>query len=175
MSAGWGTESAVVSARMSWWCGLLVRMDEARDRAIDPKDDPEYLTLSAAGKECGVSVGVLRKDRRLVEGVARTKSGHAYLHREHVPSWSQIESLFLEMYHRQLRRVEKMMKVLESEVEAVRFDLNEASAPLLLAAADVGYGQSSGRTLSSALGTLNREVLALTVIRSHLDEMGRTV
>ncbi|MDF3309600.1 hypothetical protein P3H15_31775 [Rhodococcus sp. T2V] len=151
---------------------------------VDPKADPEYLTLSAAGKECGVSVRVLREliqDRHLVAGVARTRAGHAYLHRDHVPSWSEVEALLVQMYQRQLARLEKAMRVLESEVEAVRFDLNEAKAdpnePLgddLLAAADYAYGQS-GKTLSGAVSKLNSEVMALAVVRAHLDEVRRTV
>ncbi|MGV9747883.1 hypothetical protein ACWDTG_23685 [Rhodococcus zopfii] len=98
---------------------------------IDPKDNPEYLTLSQAGKECGVSVTVLREliqECKLVAGIARTKNGHAYLHRDHVPSWSQIEAILAQMYLQQLARVEKAMKNLEVEVEAVRFDLSEVHA-----------------------------------------------
>lgn len=56
---------------------------------IDPRDSPEYLTLSQAGKEGEVSVRVLQEliaERKIVDGVARTQSGHAYLHRDH--SWS---------------------------------------------------------------------------------------
>ncbi|MBH0120015.1 hypothetical protein I0Q12_11010 [Rhodococcus sp. CX] len=98
---------------------------------VDPTEHPDYLTLSEAGKECGVGMRVLQKlvrDRRIVEGVARTKRGTPYLHRDHVPSWSQIEAILAQMYLQQLARVEKAMKNLEVEVEAVRFDLSEVHA-----------------------------------------------
>lgn len=67
----------------------------------DPKDDPDYLTLPEAGKERGVGVSVLQeliRARTLVDGVVRTKLGHAYLHRDHVPSWSEVESSLAQMY-----------------------------------------------------------------------------
>ncbi|MEY1677904.1 hypothetical protein AB4Z55_27415 [Gordonia sp. ABKF26] len=56
---------------------------------IDPRDDPEYLTLSAAAKEAGVRVQVLQmliQDRKITDGIARTRNGHAYLHRDHLPT-----------------------------------------------------------------------------------------
>ena len=150
---------------------------------IDPRDTREYLTVSRAGKECGVSVRVLQEliaERKVVDGVARTKNGHAYLHRDYVPSWSQVESFLVGMYRRQLDRVEKAMKHLEAEVEAVRFDLNEALAdpdgPLgdeLIAAGE--YGRDNRKTLAGAVSTLNSEVMALTVVKRHLAEVRRTV
>ncbi|MCD2115085.1 hypothetical protein LQ384_28860 [Rhodococcus rhodochrous] len=150
---------------------------------IDPRGNPEYWTLSQAGKECGVSVRVLQEliaERKIVDGVARTKNGHAYLHRDHVPSWSQVESILAGMYRRQLDRVERAMKHLEAEVEAVRFDLNEALAdpdgPLgddLIAAGE--YGRDNRKTLAGAVSTLNSEVMALTVVKRYLVEVRRTV
>lgn len=108
--------------------GTVPRIEQSR---IDPKNNPEYLTLSQAGRECGVSMPVLREliqARRIVAGVARAKNGHAYLHLDQVPGWSQIGSIVSEMYCGQLDRVEAAMKNLETEVEEVRFDLNEALA-----------------------------------------------
>ncbi|MFD6677625.1 hypothetical protein ACFWDA_25105 [Rhodococcus zopfii] len=151
---------------------------------IDPKDNPEYLTLSQAGKECGVSVTVLREliqERKLVAGIARTKNGHAYLHRDHVPSWSQIEAILAQMYLQQLARVEKAMKNLEVEVEAVRFDLSEVHVDPdgrlgddLRAAADLSFDEK-GRTVSGAARKLSREVMALISARNHLDDVRSTV
>ncbi|TWH44424.1 hypothetical protein [Rhodococcus rhodochrous] len=119
-------------------------------------------------------------ERKVVDGVARTKNGHAYLHRDHVPSWSQGESFVVGMYRRQLDRVAKVMKHLEAEVEAVRFDLDEALAdpdgPLgdeLIAAG--GYGRDNRKTLAGVLSTLDSEVMALTVVKCHLVEVRRTV
>jgi len=150
---------------------------------IDPRDNPEFLTLSQAGKECGVSVRVLQEliaERRIIDGVERTKRGHAYLHRDHVPSWSQVESLLLGMYHQQLERVEKAMKNLETEVEAVRFDLNEALADSdgslgddLIAAGT--YSRDNRKTLAGAVSNLNKEVMVLTDIKYRLAEVRRTV
>jgi hypothetical protein len=64
------------------------------------------------------------------------------------------------MYQQQLGRVEKAMGAFEAEVEAVRFDLNEAQADPNAALGEdlrsVGvhaYG-SSGKTLSGALSKL---------------------
>lgn len=45
---------------------------------VDPTEHPDYLTLSDAGKECGVSTKVVQKlvrERKIVEGVARTQRG----------------------------------------------------------------------------------------------------
>ncbi|WP_064257434.1 hypothetical protein [Rhodococcus sp. HS-D2] len=150
---------------------------------IDLKDNPEYLTLSQAGKQCGVGVRVLQEliaERKIVDGVARTKNGHAYLHRDRVPSWIQVESILAGMYRQQLDRVDKAMKHLETDVEAVRFDLNEALAdpdgPIgddLIAAGE--YSRDSRKTLAGALTTLNSEVMALTVVKRHLAEVRRTV
>lgn len=150
---------------------------------IDPKNNPEYLTLSQAGKECGVSVRVLQEliaERRIVDGVERTKNGHAYLHRDHVPSWTQVESILVGMYRQQLARVDGAMKNLETEVEAVRFDLNEAladpEAPLgddLITAGE--YSRHHPKTLAGALDKLNSEVIALTALKNYLVEVRRTV
>lgn len=151
---------------------------------IEPKGNPEYLTLAQAGKECGVSVMVLREliqERKIVDGIARTKNGHAYLHRDHVPSWSQIEAILAQMYLQQLARVEKAMKNLEVEVEAVRFDLSEVhtdpDGPLgddLRAAADLSFDEK-GRTVSGATIKLSREVMALISAKNHLDDVRSTV
>lgn len=66
---------------------------------INPKGNPEYLTLSAAAKEAGVRVQVLQmliQDRQIIDGIARTRNGHAYLHRDHLPSiwmrWGRLSS-----------------------------------------------------------------------------------
>lgn len=151
---------------------------------VDPTEHPDYLTLSEAGKECGVGMRVLQKlvrDRKIVDGVARTKRGTPYLHRDHVPSWSQIEAILAQMYLQQLARVEKAMKNLEVEVEAVRFDLSEVHAdpdgPLgddLRAAADLSFDEK-GRTVSGATSKLSREVMALMSAKNHLDDVRSTV
>ncbi|AHD24271.1 hypothetical protein Y013_25300 (plasmid) [Rhodococcus pyridinivorans SB3094] len=84
------------------------------------------------------------------------------------------------MYRQQLDRVDKAMNHLETEVEAVRFDLNEALAdpdgPLgddLIAAGE--YSRDSRKSLAGALTTLNSEVMALTVVKRHLAEVRHTV
>ncbi|WKX02041.1 hypothetical protein Q3O43_29650 (plasmid) [Rhodococcus aetherivorans] len=147
---------------------------------VDPTEHPDYLTLSDAGKECGVSTKVLQKlirERKIVEGVARTKRGTPYLHREHVPSWSQVEAILTQMYFQQLARVDKVMKALETEIEAVRFDLNEAhtdpDGPLgddLRAAADLSFNEQN-KSLSGATTKLSREVLTLVSAKNHLDDL----
>lgn len=65
-------------------------------------------------------------------------------------------------------------------LEAVRFDLNEALAdpdgPLgddLIAAGE--YGRDNRQTLAGALSTLDSEVMALTVVKRYLAEVRRTV
>ncbi|KLL95270.1 hypothetical protein NJ76_28265 [Rhodococcus sp. IITR03] len=130
-----------------------------------------------------MSVRVLQEliaERRIGDRVARTKRGHAYLHRDHVPSWSQVESLLVEMYRHQLDRVKKAMKDLEMEDEAVRFDLNEALAdsggPLgddLIAAGT--YSRDNRKTLAGAVSNLNKEVMVLTDIKHRLAEVRRMV
>lgn len=151
---------------------------------MDPTEHSDYLTLSEAAKECGVSTKVLQKlvrDRKIVEGVARTKRGTPYMHRDYIPSWSRIEAILTRMYLQQLARVDKAMKNVEAEAEAVRFDLNEVHAdpdgPLgddLRSAADLSFDEK-GKTLSGATSKLSREVMALISARNHLDDVRRTV
>jgi hypothetical protein len=68
------------------------------------------------------------------------------------------------MYQQQLGRVEKAMGAFEAEVEAVRFDLNEAQADPIAAlgedllSAGVDAYSSSGKTLSGVLSKLHLEV-----------------
>jgi hypothetical protein len=99
------------------------------EEELDPRDNPEYVTLSAASKECGVRVQVLQElisSRAMTDGVVRSRRGHAYLHRDSVPSWTQVEQLVLACYLRQLDRVDRTMRTVETEVEALRLDLTEA-------------------------------------------------
>lgn len=153
---------------------------------IDPKDDPEYLTLSAAAKESGVRVQVLQmliQDRKITNGIARTRNGHAYLHRDHVPSWTDIEAILAAMYDERLTLTDAALTAVETEVEAVRNDLTEAQehpdARLgddLLAVTRNPYDPSvSTRTLSGAMSKFRDAVFELGEARRHLDDVRRTV
>ncbi len=159
---------------------VLDTVSDMDDNDVDPTEHPDYLTLSDAGKECGVSTKVLQKlirERKIVEGAARTQRGTPYLHREHVPSWSQVEAIPTQRYLQQLARVDKAVKALETEIEAVRFDLNEAhtdpDGPLgddLRAAADLSFDERS-RSLSGVTSKLSREVMTLVSAKTHLDDL----
>lgn len=161
------------------WSVLAGTVPSMRGIETDPKNNPEYLTLSQASKECGVNVPALQelvRARKIVSGIARTKNGHVYLHRDHVPSWSQVEEILIEMHRQRLEQIDSIVTRLEKEVEAVRMDLNEAfddpDAALGddLLAAGAG-GRNAPRTLSSAVDDLQSEVLALTFIKRHLSEV----
>lgn len=109
-------------------------------------------------------------------GIARTKNKHVYLHRDNVPSWSQVEAVLTEMYWRQLDLVDGIVTRLEKEVEAVRMDLNEvlddpdaALGDDLLAAGR--YGWDTHKTLSGVVDRLNSEALSLTLIKRNLSEV----
>lgn len=159
-----------------------VRMAEAE---LDPRDNPEYLTLSAASKECGVRVQVLQElvsSRALVDGVVRSRRGHAYLHRDSVPSWTQVEQLVSALYTAQLDRVDRTMRIVETEVEALRLDLTEAQenpdAPLgddLRGASIYAYDRQTSKTLYGALTKLQTDVIELEGLKRHLDDIRHVV
>lgn len=153
---------------------------------IDPKDNPEYLTLSAAAKEAGVRVQVLQmliQDRKITAGIARTRNGHAYLHRDHLPTWTQIEQTLASMYTERLGLTDAALTAVETEVEALRNDLTEAQehpdARLgddLLEVTKNPYDRSaSTRTMSGAIDKFRNAVFELGEARRHLDDVRRTV
>ena len=152
----------------------------------DPKHNPEYLTLSAAAKEAGVRVQVLQmliQDRKITAGIARTRNGHAYLHRDHLPTWSQIEHTLASMYVERLTLTDAALRAVETEVEALRNDLTEAQehpdGPLgddLLEVTKNPYDRTvSTRTMSGALAKFRDAVIDLGDARRHLDDVRRTV
>ncbi|PZU04546.1 MAG: DNA-binding protein [Gordonia sp. (in: high G+C Gram-positive bacteria)] len=157
----------------------------ADDNEIDPKDNPEYLTLSAAGRECGVRVPVLQmliQERLLTTGITRTRNGHAYIHRDHVPSWQHIEQRLVAMYADRLHRADRALAGLETEVEALRNDLTEAQEhpyqPLgddLHTLAYNPYDHHSTRTARGALTKLASAVGDLGDVLRHLEDVRRTV
>lgn len=139
---------------------------------INPKDSPEYLTLSAAGKEAGVRVQVLQmliQSRAITDGVARTRNGHAYLHRDHVPTWTDVEAALTRIYSDCLARTDAALTAVETEVEALRNDLTEAQeypeAPLgddLLEVTRHPYDRpASTRTMSGAMSKFRDAVADL--------------
>lgn len=153
---------------------------------IDPKDNPEYLTLSAAAKEAGVRVQVLQmliQDRQIIEGIARTRNGHAYLHRDHLPTWTEVEHTLSTMYTDRLRLTDVALSAVETEVEALRNDLTEAQehpeARLgddLLEVITHAYDRTaSTRTLTGALDKFKNAVFELGEARRHLVDVRRTV
>jgi len=68
--------------------------------------------------------------RALVDGVVRSRRGHVYMPVAHTPSWTQVEQLVLKLYTDQLAIVDRRVRTIETEVEAIRFDVNEAQQDL---------------------------------------------
>lgn len=152
------------------------------DKELDPRENPDYLTLSAAAKECGVRVQVLQElvaARHLVDGVVRSRRGHIYVHVDNAPSWTQVEHAVVELYTEQLKRVDRTMCIIETEVEALRFDITEAQenpdGPLgddLRAASLVhAYDRQTSRSLYGAINKLQTDVMKLETLKRHLTEV----
>lgn len=153
------------------------------DAEVDPRDNPNYITLSAAAKECGVRVQVLQElvvSRTLVEGVVRTRRGHVYISVDSAPSWTQVEQQLTLLYTRQLGIVSKRMRIIETEVEAIRLDINEAQehpdAPLgddLIGVSifHSSYERENSKTLQGAFAKLQMDVMRLESLKRHLTEV----
>ncbi len=152
------------------------------DAEFDPRDNPDYATLSSAAKECGVRVQVLQElvaARALVDGVVRSRRGHIYMHVAHAPSWTQVEQLVLKLYTDQLAVVDRRVRTLETEVEAIRFDVNEAQQDLDgplgddLRGASLfhSYDRENAKTLHGVFAKLQTDVMKLEALKQHLTEV----
>lgn len=153
------------------------------DAEVDPRENPDYITLATAAKECGVRVQVLQElvaTQTLIEGVVRSRRGHVYVSVASAPSWTQVEQMVLRLYTDQLTVVAKRIRTIETEAEAIRLDVNEAQENLDAPLGDdlvgvsilhSGYDRENARTLPGAVAKLQTDVMKLESLKRHLTEV----
>ncbi|OBB06438.1 hypothetical protein A5731_16585 [Mycolicibacterium conceptionense] len=91
-------------------------------------NEPELAKLSEASDQCGIPVDVLKimAADDLLPQVVRGRGGHVYFPRDSIPTWNECVKLLEEQRDRHLRRAAAMLRRLETELEAVGNDINEA-------------------------------------------------
>ncbi|CQD25151.1 hypothetical protein BN970_06949 [Mycolicibacterium conceptionense] len=90
--------------------------------------EPELAKLSEAADQCGIPADVLKimAADDLLPQVVRGRNGHVYFPRDSIPTWDECVKLLQEQRDRHLRRAAAMLRRLETELEAVANDINEA-------------------------------------------------
>lgn len=90
-------------------------------------NEPDLAKLSEAAEQCGIPADVLKimAADDLLPQVVRGRAGHVYFPRDSIPTWDECIKL-LEQRDRHLRRAAAMLRRLDTELEAVRNDINEA-------------------------------------------------
>lgn len=162
------------------------RVEIVNHPSIDPKDDPDYLTLSAVGRECGARTDVLRtliRRGKLTKGVQHGQRGVSYIHRDHVPNWAEVEAATSELYRDQLERMSRTLSIIEREVESLRYDVNEAQDdPYGPLGDDIraltirnwharSHERPREKTLARAVERLQMDADELETVKKHLDDV----
>lgn len=91
-------------------------------------NDPGHLKLSEVAHRCGIPADVLKlmvADALFPQAV-RGRAGHIYFPQQEIPTWSACVELLREQRDRHLRRAGAALRRMETELEAVRNDINEA-------------------------------------------------
>ncbi|GAB5901177.1 DNA-binding protein [Mycolicibacterium mageritense] len=91
-------------------------------------NEPDLAKLSEAAEQCGIPADVLKimAADDLLPQVVRGRAGHVYFPRDAIPTWDECIKLLEEQRDRHLRRAAAMLRRLDTELEAVRNDINEA-------------------------------------------------
>jgi hypothetical protein len=91
-------------------------------------NEPDLAKLSEAADQCGIPTDVLKLMAAddLLPQVVRGRAGHVYFPRNSIPTWAECVKLLEEQRDRHLRRAGAMLRRLETELEAVGNDINEA-------------------------------------------------
>lgn len=126
---------------------------------------------------------MLIQERRITTGIARPRNGHVYLHRDHLPTWTQIEHTLARMYTRAIGARQGRAGRCRDRSRSNPHDLNEAlehpDARLgddLLEVTNNPFDRSvSTRTMSGAMAKFRDAVFELGEARRHLDDVRRTV
>ncbi len=90
--------------------------------------DPSLVKLSEVAQLCGIPADVLKLMAAddLFPQAVRGRAGHVYFPEQEVPTWAACVNLLREQRDRHLRRAAAALRRMETELEAVRNDINEA-------------------------------------------------
>lgn len=90
--------------------------------------EPRLVKLSEVAHTTGIPTDILKlmATDNLLPGITRGRAGHTYLHENQTPTWNDCIELLREQRDRHLRRAASALRRLETELEAVRNDINEA-------------------------------------------------
>lgn len=90
--------------------------------------DPDLVKMSEVAQRCGIPLDIVKMlaaDGLLSQAV-RGRGGYFYLPADQIPTWSECVKLLEEQRDRHLRNMSSALRRLDTELEAVRNDLNEA-------------------------------------------------
>ena len=89
---------------------------------------PGALKLSEVRQRCGIGVDTLRRliDDGALPGAVRAKNGHVYLTDAAVPTYQRCVDLIEQRLRAELDRSAELLRLVETELEAVRNDVSEA-------------------------------------------------
>lgn len=90
--------------------------------------DPDIVKLSDAAQSCGIPADILKllASDGLLPQVVRGRAGHIYFPEGGVPTWAECVRVLAEQRDRHLRHMNSSLRRLETELQAVRNDINEA-------------------------------------------------
>jgi len=90
--------------------------------------EPQHIKLSEVAHTTGIPADILKLmvADDLLAGAVRGRGGHIYFREGETPTWSDCTELLREQRDRHLRRAASALRRLETELEAVRNDINEA-------------------------------------------------
>lgn len=90
--------------------------------------EPQHIKLSEVAHTTGIPADTLKimVADDLLAGAVRGRGGHIYFRQGETPTWSDCIELLREQRDRHLRRAASALRRLETELEAVRNDINEA-------------------------------------------------
>jgi hypothetical protein len=110
----------------------------APEATPDDGEEPELLNLSAVTKLNGVSVEALRLlvSDRMLPGIVRGRAGHVKMRAAQVPSFTDVAELLNHQLVARLKKAQAQMRRVETELEAVRNDIEMAIEDPL---ADLGH------------------------------------
>lgn len=93
-----------------------------------PLTEAHHVKLSEVAHTAGIPTDILKMmvADDLLAGAVRGRGGHIYFRDGEIPTWSDCIELLREQRDRHLRRAAAALRRLETELEAVRNDINEA-------------------------------------------------
>lgn len=90
--------------------------------------DSGLVKVSEVAQQCGIPTDVLKLmvADDLFALAVRGRAGHVYFQEHDIPTWAACIDLLREQRDRHLRRAAAALRRMETELEAVRNDINEA-------------------------------------------------